>query len=127
MAEADRQVSAVTGSRIRVELLVVRDCANEQAAAELLRRALDEAGLDDVTFETSIVSNQEQAQARNFTGSPAFMLDGQDPLAAAGAAPAVACRVYQTGHGRSGTPDQNDLVRAIRLKLADDPRRRPGK
>ncbi|MFC7486565.1 hypothetical protein ACOCJ7_10035 [Knoellia sp. CPCC 206453] len=115
----------MTGSRIRVELLVVRDCANEQAAAELLRRALDEAGLDDVTFETSIVSTQEQAQARNFTGSPAFMLDGQDPLAATGAAPAVACRVYQTGHGRAGTPDQIDLVRAIRLKLADDPRRRP--
>ncbi len=98
---------------MRVELLVVPDCPNEKRAAELLRQALDEAGFDDVTFETIIVTTREQAHARGFTGSPAFLLDGQDAFAAPGAAPAVACRVYQTAKGPAGTPDLADLVTCL--------------
>ncbi len=101
---------------MRVELLVVPDCPNETTAAELLRQALDAAGLDDVNFETTLVTTLEQAQARGFIGSPAFVLDGRDPFAASGITPAVACRVYRTVKGFAGTPDVVDLVTAIRAR-----------
>ncbi|WP_295696437.1 hypothetical protein [Lapillicoccus sp.] len=99
---------------MKVELIVVPDCPNEGPASALLRRAMDEAGLDDVTFDTTVVTTQLQAEARRFVGSPAFLINGRDPFAAAGAAPAVACRVYRTGQGLSGTPALADLVTALR-------------
>ena len=100
--------------RMEVELLVVPDCPNQQPASELLRRALDEAGLLEVDFETTVVATEQDAQARGFVGSPAFLLDGRDLFAAPGATPAVACRVYRTGDGPSGTPALADLVEALR-------------
>ncbi len=104
--------------RMRVELLVVPDCPNQQPAAALLRRALDEADLVGVGFETTVVATEQEAAARGFVGSPAFLLNGRDLFAAPNAAPAVACRVYRTGHGLSGTPALTDLVAALRSGIS---------
>ena len=61
-----------------VELLVVRECPNEAAAAQLLHNGLDDIGLPDKDFHITVVAGQGDAERRGFTGSPAFFVDGTD-------------------------------------------------
>lgn len=44
-----------------VELLVVADCPNRAAAAELLRIALDDVGRGDVGIATTVIITLDQA------------------------------------------------------------------
>lgn len=104
-----------------IQLLVVEDCPHETVAAKLLRRALDDVGLTHVDFATRTVSTAEQAADAHFVGSPTFLIDGRDPFASSGAAPAVACRVYSTPAGLAGLPAIEPLRQA--LKEAADPLR----
>jgi hypothetical protein len=81
-----------------VELLVVPDCPNEVSAYDLALAALAE--LDIVaSVSTTVIESNEQAQARGFTGSPTFLINGHDPFAEPGATAGVACRVYRTPRG----------------------------
>jgi hypothetical protein len=97
---------------MRIELMVVSDCPHSDAAAELLRQALDDVGLPG-PFETTVVSTPEDAVRRGFGGSPSFVADGVDLF---GAIPvgALACRVYQTDVGRAGVPALRELRRALK-------------
>lgn len=97
-----------------VQLLVVEDCTHEGAAAALLRRALDDVGLTVIPFETQVVSDVEQAAALLFVGSPTFLINGLDPFGEPGGAPALACRLYQTGEGLTGLPGLEPLRQALK-------------
>lgn len=113
---------------VDVELLVVADCPNEHLAAVLLRTALDDVGLVDVGFATTVIDTQQQAERRGFTGSPTVFIDGSDPFAEPGRAPALACRVYRHPGGPTGLPDLILLRKALkRAAVASAPRDvRPG-
>lgn len=102
-----------------IELLVVADCPHEQAATTLLRRALNDVGLDDVDFKVRVIANEQQAAAAHFVGSPTFHIGGRDPFSSPGAPSGVACRLYATSTGLSGVPGIEPLRRA--LKAAADP------
>jgi hypothetical protein len=97
---------------MRIELMVVSDCPHSDAAAQLLRQALDDLGLSE-PFETTVVSTPEDAVRRGFGGSPSFVADGVDLF---GDIPvgALACRVYQTDAGRAGVPALRDLRKALK-------------
>jgi hypothetical protein len=97
-----------------VELLVMPDCPNEAGAAELLRTALDDIGLRDVQFTTTVIDTQESAEARHFIGSPTILLDGVDPFHDSNAMPSLACRVYLSGDGLGGIPDLRALRKALK-------------
>ena len=99
---------------MKVELLVVADCANEEPAAALLRSALDAVGLTDVAFVTTVVDTMEAAERLNFAGSPTILIDGVDPFAMPGSAPALACRLYRHPSGLRGLPESAALTRALR-------------
>ena len=99
-----------------MELLVVVDCANQRPAAEVLREALELAGLD-AGLETVLIETEQQATARRFIGSPSFHLDGSDLFPHDSAPPALACRTYPTGQGMRGTPSAVDLAHALRARL----------
>jgi hypothetical protein len=105
-----------------VELLVTADCPHETPAAALLHAALDDVGLSGVGITTTVITTVEEAERRGFIGSPTILIDGVDPFAERGHAPALACRVYLTPSGPDGIPD----LRALRqsLKRAADARRR---
>jgi hypothetical protein len=94
-----------------VELLVVPDCPHESAAAALLRTALDDVGLGHLTFDVTVIDTHETAEARGFVGSPTFLLNGADPLAAPGQSASLACRLYPGG---AGLPDLRDLRQALK-------------
>lgn len=103
-----------------VELLIVRDCPNEAGAARLLRSALDDIGLRDKDFHTTVVSSQGDAEGRGFTGSPAFFVDGFDLFREPGSQPGLSCRLYRSSGRVAGIPGLVDLRQA--LKRAADHR-----
>lgn len=98
---------------MRIELLVVKDCPHEPSASALLRRVLDDIGKYDVDFSTRVISDDTQAAASDFTGSPTFLVDGRDPLRDPAATTAVACRLYATRAGLAGLPDVECLRDAL--------------
>jgi hypothetical protein len=98
---------------VDVELLVVADCPHSAAAANLLRRALDELGLRDLTYHTTTIATDEEAAERGFAGSPSFHVDGIDLFPLPGNPTALACRLYPTASGRAGMPDLGDLRNAL--------------
>ena len=96
-----------------VELLVVPDCPNEVSAYDLTRTALAELDLSAAVTMT-VIESDEQAQARAFTGSPTFLINGRDPFAEPGAGVGVACRVYRTPGGLAGVPTLEELLEELR-------------
>lgn len=103
-----------------VELLVIPDCPNEGAAAELLRRALDDVGLSRVPVRTRVVESEPEAERLGFIGSPTVRIDGEDPFAESARPVGLACRVYLTDGVRSGVPDLRRLRQALK-RHADVP------
>lgn len=105
-----------------IEIVVVPDCPNEAPAAELLRRALDDAGLNGTDFTTRTVTDRAEAELTGFTGSPTILIDGRDPFAEPGRPAGLACRVYATRGGLSGLPDPDRLREALAAAAHTRPR-----
>jgi hypothetical protein len=61
----------------------------------------------------SVIASQQQAEEREFVGSPTILVDGVDPFGVAGQSAAFACRVYSTPAGLSGVPPLGELIRAL--------------
>ncbi|HEY5878823.1 MAG TPA: hypothetical protein VIU11_07925 [Nakamurella sp.] len=97
-----------------VELLVVRECPNEAGAARLLRTALDDIGLPDKDFDTTVVVSHSDAERRGFTGSPAFFVDGIDLFREPGRPAGLSCRLYRSSDRLGGVPDLVELRRALK-------------
>ena len=96
-----------------VELLVVPVCPHADAADELLRTALDAAGLRGTAVRVSVINFEHEAEERGFVGSPTILINGLDPFAEPGRPAAVACRVYTGMAGPSGLPPADELQRAL--------------
>jgi hypothetical protein len=94
---------------VDVELRVIPDCPYSDEAHALLRQALDDVGLGHVVVRTTVIATDENARVLGFVGSPTFVIDGHDPFATAGAAPAVACRLYPTSAGIAALPELSRL------------------
>ena len=92
-----------------VELLVVPDCPNEDAASPLLRTALNDVALTQTVIRTTVIDSQQEADAHGFVGSATMLIDGADPLAEPGQALALACRAYLTRTGLAGVSPLNQL------------------
>ena len=95
-------------------MLVVDDCPRRGGTAELVRRLLDELGMNHVPLPVTVVQSQAEAEQRRFSGSPTVLIDGHDPFAEPGARPALACRLYATSTGPTGGPDADTLRAALR-------------
>lgn len=96
-----------------IELLVVPDCPNTERAAERLRQALTDLGLTHAAITTRVITDQNEAEAAQFTGSPTILINGRDPFAEPGQAPALTCRLYPTPDGLAGTPTADQLRQAL--------------
>lgn len=106
-----------------VEVLVVADCPNEDAAVRLLQRALDDVGLNSVPVRTRTISSEQDAAELGFIGSPTVHIDGTDPFDVQGIAPGLACRTYIEHGARSGLPDLTELRQALQHHIALSSRR----
>lgn len=102
------------GRRMRVELLYFDGCPNWTLADERLAQALRAVHRDDVTVARCKVETTSQAEALGFTGSPTVRVDGVDPFATGDEQVGLACRVYLTPDGLSGSPTVAQLVEVLR-------------
>ena len=99
---------------------MVPNCPNENRARDVLAQACQQAGITAVDLTVTVIDSDEHAQRRQFIGSPTFLIEGADPFAAPGTPAAVACRMYPTPAGLSGTPDVAALQDAL-VKACADP------
>lgn len=96
-----------------VELFYFDGCPNWTLADERLAQAITATGRDDITVHRRKVETAEQAAQVEFTGSPSFMVDGQDPFATGGEQVGLACRVYATPDGLSGSPTVEQFIEVL--------------
>lgn len=61
-----------------VDLLVVDDCPNAAEARGLVTTVAHQLGADGVVMRTTVVRDQQQAEALRFRGSPTIMVAGVD-------------------------------------------------
>jgi len=104
----------------RIELLWWKECPSWERALEMLREALEEAGLDPDSIEVREIDTEESAEREEFVGSPTIRVDGRDVQPPVDGEPTgLACRVYRRRDGRtSPLPDPEDLRDALRPAAA---------
>jgi len=100
-----------------IELLVIPDCPNDAAAAELIKTAIADTGVR-ATIARTVIASPDHARQRGFTGSPTILLNGLDPFAQPDAPVALSCRLYSTPEGLRGVPALSDLRQALKQVAA---------
>lgn len=97
---------------MRVALLYFDGCPNWTVADERLTEALRTSG-HDASVERRRVETAEDAEELGFLGSPTIRIDGTDPFASGTEQVGLACRVYATPSGLSGSPTTDQLVEVL--------------
>lgn len=98
---------------MKVELLYFDGCPNWTVADERLAQALTATGRDDITVQRRNVATAEEAERVGFTGSPTIRIDDRDPFRTGSEQVGLACRVYPTPDGLSGSPTVEQLVEVL--------------
>lgn len=60
-----------------------------------------------------LVETPEESERLGFRGSPTIQVDGIDPFAVGDERIGLACRIYMTPAGPSGSPTAEDLRKAV--------------
>jgi hypothetical protein len=99
----------------RVELLWWEGCPSSNAAHDLVRRLMAEAGLDPQSLRSVEIDTDAAAERERFVGSPTIRVDGRDIQQPEDSEPpGLTCRVYHLRDGRiSPLPDPDDIKEAL--------------
>ena len=94
-------------TRPLIEILYFDGCPNVDATRALVERVGDELGVEP-DVELVEVSDVAEAERLRFLGSPTVRVDGSDvePGADERVGAAFSCRIYRTGRGLFGSPDE---------------------
>lgn len=108
---------AETKTKPRIEILTFDGCPNREPAIELVSRVTRERGVE-ADVQVIDVPDAEAARRTRFLGSPTIRVDGHDiePGADARTDYVLSCRVFHTGGGLSGQPDEQWLLDALELE-----------
>jgi hypothetical protein len=85
---------------MKVEVLYFEGCPSWQGALDKVKEALG----DGIQVALIKIDTQEQAEAEQFAGSPTIRVDGRDLFPVGDQQYALACRMYMTPQGASGSP-----------------------
>ena len=98
-----------------VEVLYFDGCPNHERTLADLQRLVNELAVD-AEVRTVRVVDSEDAERKRFLGSPSVRVDDVDvePGAEGRTDYVLACRVYRTGGGQIGAPDERWLRAALR-------------
>lgn len=102
---------------VDIELLVVPDCPNGADAINIIRTAVADTHVAS-HITCTVITTEQQACQRGFTGSPTILLNGTDPFSKPGQPIGLTCRLYSTSAGLRGVPDLTDLRRALKQVAA---------
>ena len=98
---------------MKVELRYFDGCPSWRAAEQRLRSALDSTGHADAEIILRRVETEADAERLSFRGSPTILIDDRDPFDETGGSFGLACRVYRTSEGLSGSPTQAQLEQVM--------------
>jgi len=97
---------------MELTVLAVPGCPNAPVLERRLSAAL--AGRPSVTVTRHVIATAAEAAEWGMHGSPTLLVNGQDPFAEPGTAPAVACRLYRGEDGSlDGAPTEDALRRVL--------------
>jgi predicted DsbA family dithiol-disulfide isomerase len=96
---------------MELTVLAVPGCPNAPVLERRLAVAL--ADWPEVTVTRQVITDEAMAAEWGMHGSPTLLVDGQDPFAEPGAAPAVACRLYRGDGHLEGAPTFAALGRVL--------------
>jgi hypothetical protein len=98
----------------RVEFLWWAGCPSHERALAELRAEMTALGLDPEGVEVREVTDDEQARAEGFPGSPTIRIGGRDVQEPGDNPLGLTCRVYRLRDGRiSALPDPADVREAL--------------
>lgn len=100
---------------MKIEVLHIDGCPSWVEAGRRLEEALLTTSHADATVEYRLLRTREDASGVAFAGSPTITLDGRDMFPSDGATTDLACRIYSTPGGLSGSPTTEQLSEAISL------------
>lgn len=95
---------------MRVTLQYFDGCPNWKTTDAHLWRLSPE---HDIEIDHELIDSIERAEEAQFRGSPTVLIEGVDPFADDEAPVGLACRIYQTDDGPSGSPTLRQLQDAI--------------
>ncbi len=103
---------------MRMELLYFDDCPSYQDARATLEQILAEESITAQIEMIPVVDNDD-AQAKQFFGSPTLCMNGADlfPEQTSGIF-AMQCRVYRTPQGFKGVPSKEMLRDALHKNIS---------
>lgn len=101
---------------VNVTLQYFDGCPNWRETEVMLERLVAEGF--EVSLQRQRIETPEEAERHNFRGSPTVVIAGIDPFADPGAPTGLACRVYRTEEGYSGSPSLDQLRAAIQAASA---------
>jgi hypothetical protein len=108
-----------TDGSVRIEILARRDCDSRGMAISVVERVVEETG---VPAEIEVVEVKTLAQAKRllFPGSPTVRVDGRDVDRQPNGNGDFSLddRVYRTGRGLAGWPDEQWVRDAILLAVS---------
>ncbi len=106
---------------LRIELLWLEGCPSHETAETMLRRVLEEAGVE-AAIERIQVESEDAGIAVCFPGSPTIRVNGQD--VEPGWQPCddctPRCRVYSTALGLQPLPERRWIYDAVRSASGRD-------
>jgi hypothetical protein len=94
---------------MRIEILYVPGCPNYQPTFEKLQAVLASEAVN-TGIQGIPVTNEGEARALSFPGSPTVRVNGEDVEPQQTSVPSLACRLYEN---RSGIPPEKLLRIAI--------------
>lgn len=98
-------------SDLRVELLVVEDCAHLERARRDVEAVLRK-GIIEVPIQVIYVTSQEDAEFLRFQGSPTIRINGEDVDPRPELPIALGCRLYPSPQGGLVGSPPIELIRA---------------
>lgn len=102
---------------MKIELLYFDGCPSWQAGLQKLTAALRAEDIQ-AAVELVKVSDDAEAEAKRFLGSPSFRVSGVELWPEAREQYALGCRVYPTAQGLRGTPTVEMLRERLRAAQA---------
>ncbi len=97
-----------------IEFFYWRECPSYERALAMLRRAMEEAGVDTGQLRVTEVMTDDDAERYAFPGSPTVRVNGADVQDPGENPVGLTCRLYRKRDGRpSPLPDIDDLRDAL--------------
>jgi hypothetical protein len=100
---------------MEVTLTLTERCGHQDQVRQVIREAMEDAGIDGVEVKETLIRNEEDAITVKCLGSPTIRVDGYDVeyQEREPAETSAGCRYFNTPAGWKPVPEKGMIVRAL--------------